>query len=220
MDYQTAILYDKRTCCEYYLYLIKIKNIILFSFYPIKDYNSMIIKSCIFNLSFSIHYAVNFAFFDDNILHKIYELGGKYDFIYFIPKITISFITSYYITIIIKLIFLSERNIIKIREQNSLSIAYSIADKVRKNIVIKYALFFILGLLFLGFFWMLLSSFGAVYPNTQIFIFKNALISFAMSLFYPFLFSLFPCVFRICSLNSKQKNSEYMYKTSKFLQLL
>ena len=28
---------------------------------------------------------------------------------------------------------------------------------------------------------MLLSSFGAVYPNTQMFIFKNALISFAIS---------------------------------------
>ena len=93
----------------------------------------------------------------------------------FIPKIAISFAASYYITIIIKIIFLSERNINQVRKQITSSLANSISEKVRKNLIIKYIIFFILGLIFLVFFWMLLSSFGAVYPNTQIFIFKNAL---------------------------------------------
>ena len=86
-DYRNALLYDKRTCFQYYCDLLRTKNIILFSFCPIKDYNSIFIKICIFTLSFSIHYAINFAFFDDDMLHKIYETGGLYDFIYFIPKI-------------------------------------------------------------------------------------------------------------------------------------
>jgi hypothetical protein len=180
----------------------------------------MIIKLCIFSLSFSIYYAVNFAFFDDNIMHKIYEIGGKYDVLYFLPKITISFAISYYITVIIKLIFLSERNIFLIRAQPTLSGASTVADKEKKNLVIKYIIFFIGGLIFLVFFWMLLSSFGAVYQNTQMFIFKNALISFSISLFYPLFINIFPCFFRICSLNSKQKNNECMYKLSKFLQVL
>ena len=180
----------------------------------------MIIKSCIFSLSFSIYYAVNFIFFTDNIMHKIYEEGGKYDIIFFLPKIAISFFASYYLTTIIKLIFLSERNINNIRKQEMLYIAYSISDKEKKNMIIKYIIFFILGLIFLVFFWMLLSSFGAVYPNTQMFIFKNTLISLALSLFYPFFICIFPCLFRFGALNSEQKNSEGMYKISKFLQIL
>ena len=220
LDYKQAILFDKRTCFEYYFSLIKRKNILIFSFFPINDFNSMIIKSSIFSLSFSIYYAVNFIFFTDNIMHKIYEEGGKYDIVFFLPKIAISFIAAYYLTTIIKLIFLSERNINNVRKQESLTISYSISDKEKKNMIIKYIIFFILGLIFLVFFWMLLSSFGAVYPNTQMFIFKNTLISFALSLLYPFFICIFPCLFRFCALNSEQKDSECMYKISKFLQIL
>ena len=216
-DYKNALLYDERTCCQYYWSLIKIKNPIIFSFCPVKDYNSIIIKSCIFSLSFSIYYAINFFFFNDEIIHDIYEHGGKYDIIYFLPKIAISFAAAYYITTIIKLIFLSERNIIQVRKQTYLSAAHSISENVKRNLIIKYVIFFILGLIFLVFFWMLLSSFGAVYQNTQMFIFKNTLISFAMSLVYSCL-NLSACIFRICSL--KSKNSECLYKISKFLQIL
>ena len=217
-DYRKAILYDKRTCCEFYLSLLKTKNLISFSFCPRKDYNSIIIRSCIFSLSFSIYYTINFTFFDDRIMHKIYEIGGEYDIIYFLPKIIISFIASYYLTIIIKLIFLSERNITKVRKQVSLPLAYTISEKVKKNLIIKYIIFFISGLIFLVFFWMLLSAFGAVYSNTQMFIFKNTLISFAISLIYPFFIIVLPCILRMCSLSSNKR--EYIYKNSIYLQIL
>ena len=220
LDYKNAIMYDKRTCCEYYISLLQRKNLILFPFCPIKDYNSRIIKLCIFSLSFSIYYAVNFFFFDDETLHKIYEVGGKYDVLYFLPKIAISFAISYVISSIIIYIFLSERNIFKVRTQIIISEAYNVSYSEKKCLVIKYTSFFISGLLFLGFFWLLLSSFGAVYQNTQIFIFKNALISFAISLCYPFFYNILPFIFRTCSLNSKEKNSECLFKFSKFLQIL
>jgi hypothetical protein len=163
---------------------------------------------------------LNFAFFDDKILHEIYAIGGKYDFMYFLPKIVISFAVSYVITNIIKYIFLSERNIYEIKIQPTYPLAFNTSLKERRNLVIKYTIFFILGIIFLVFFWMLLSSFGAVYQNTQIFIFKNALISFSMSLCYPFIIIIFPSIFRIYSLNSKEKNNECMFKLSKFLQIL
>ena len=83
--------------------------------------------------------------------------------------------------------------------------------------MIKYTIFFILGIIFLGFFWILLSSFGAVYQNTQIFLVKNTLISFAIDMVYPFFYNIFRCIFRMISLSAK---SEYIYNFSKFLQLL
>ena len=216
-DYKKAKFNDKRTCCQYYLSLIKVKNIIIFSF-CLKDYNSKIIKLCILSLSFSIYYAINFAFFNDKIMHDIYEAGGKYNIMYFLPKISISFATSYFITNIIKTIFLSEQNIVQVRKQISVLGANNISYKVKKTLIIKYVIFFILGFIFLGFFWVFLSSFGAVFRNTQIFIFKNVLISFSMSLIFPFFFNVFPCLFRICSLRSK--NCGCIYKMSKFLQWL
>ena len=68
-DYNNSILYNKRTCCEHYLSLIKRKNALIFSFWPVNDYNNIIIKSCIFSLSFSVYYGIYFAFFTDNIIH-------------------------------------------------------------------------------------------------------------------------------------------------------
>ena len=51
-------------------------------------------------------------------MHQIYEDGGKYDVIYFLPKISISFAISYYITVIIKIIFLPERNLYELWKQS------------------------------------------------------------------------------------------------------
>ena len=210
MDYKEAIINDKRTCGEYYISLLKLKHPILFSFCPIKDYNTMIIKLCISSLSFSIYYTVNFIFYDEKEIHIIYENKGKYDFIHFIPKISFSSIIAHFIFVLIKYIFLSERNLL----------AHQIADKEKRNLVIKYTLFFILGILFLSFFWMLLSSFGAVCQNSQIIVFENTLICLAISLVYPFIINIVPCGFRVASLSDKNKEKQCIYNFGKFLQLL
>ena len=220
LSYNKAIIYDKRTCCEYYISLLKIKHPIIFSFCPIKDYNTMIIKICISSLSFAIYYTINFIFFDEKAIHKIYEDKGKYDIIYFIPKITISFVISHFIYVIVKYIFLSERNLLQIRQQITASLANEIASKEKRNLIIKYSIFFILGIIFLGFFWMFLSSFGAVYQNSQIIVFENTLICLAMSLIYPFFINIFPCIFRIPPLNSETKDQQCIYNFSKCLQIL
>ena len=136
-DYKSALENDKRTCFQYYLSLIRKKHPILFGFCPIKDYNSMIIKSSLFYLSFVIYYAINFAFINEETIHKIYENGGKYDVTYFLQSILISFAISHIISILLKIIFLSERNLLEIKKQPSLDAANNIIPKVRKNLVIK-----------------------------------------------------------------------------------
>ena len=220
LDYMSAINYDKRTCCQYYAALIRIKHPLLFGFCPIKDYNSMIIKLCIFLLSFDIFYVINFIFFDEKAIHKLYENGGKFDIIYFIPQIAISFGVSNIITIIIKLIFLTERNVVQVKKQVTYNEAEKISKNVKRNIIIKHVIFFILAIIFLFFFWMLLSSFGAVYPNSQMILFECVLISFGISFVYPFFYNCIPCIFRFCSLSSKKKDKDCIYNFSKFLQIL
>ena len=220
LSYKDSIIYDKRTFFEYYISLIKTKHPLLFGFCPIKDYNLMMIKICLFLIFFTSIYVINFLFFDKKTIHKIYMDEGHYDFIYFIPKILISFLSSNFIYIIIRYIFLSERNLLKIRRQNSVDDAQKIAEKEKRNLIIKYIVFFIVGILLFIFFWMQLSSFGAVYQNTQIIVFQNTLICFAISLIYPFFINIFPGIFRISSLNSYNKDKNCLYNFSKILQML
>ena len=220
MEYEKAIINDKRTCLEYYLSLLKFKHPLIFGFCPIEDYNTIVIKSCIFFLSFGIYYAVNFAFFDENMLHKIYIDKGSYNMSYFYPKICISFAISHIITIIIKFIFLSERNIHKIKIQSTYEAAYNISFNVLKYLCIKYNLFYISGIIFLFIFWLFLSSFGAVYQNTQVTLVENTIISFGISFIYPFFYNVIPCLLRICSLSNEDNQSSCLYNVSKFFQLL
>ena len=77
MDYEEALKYDKRNFLKYYISLIRTKHPIIFSFFPLKDYNSLIIKIDLFFLSFSIYSFVNCLFFNESIIHKIYVILSK-----------------------------------------------------------------------------------------------------------------------------------------------
>ena len=217
MNYERALKLDKRTFVNYYFSLLKTKHPILFSFYPIKDYNSKIIKINLFFLSFSIYYFINSFFFNNEVIHKIYIDREIYNFIYLSPFILYSFIISHSIFIIIKYISLSERNINEVNI-NSIRKTDNVIYKIKRCIIIKYLLFYSLSLLFLLFFWYSLSSFGAVYQNTQIYLIENAMISFCFSLIYPFIINVTPAFLRIYSLENSKR--ECIYKINSFIQLI
>ena len=62
--------------------------------------------------------------------------------------------------------------------------------------------------------------FGAIYKNTQIHLLKDTLISFDLSLIYPFGIYLLPGIFRIIALSNRKNKSECLYNFSKLLQML
>ena len=217
MKYKDALQFDKRTFFTYYNSLIKTKHPIIFSFFPIKDYNSKIVKIDLFFLAFSINYFINSFFFNEKLIHTIYENDGNYNVFYFIPFVLYSLIISQLLMILIKQIFLSEKNINEIKNISTFKII-NYVDKVKKCIIIKYIFFYILSLIFLLFFWYKLSSFGAVYQNTQISLIKNTIISFCFSLIYPFIINVIPGGIRIYSL--KSPNRECFYKINFVVQLI
>ena len=217
-SYKEALKKDKRSFLNYYIYLIKAKNIILFTFFPMDDYNSRIIKLSLFLITFSIYNFTNALFFNESTIHKIYEEGGIYNFIYLTPFILYSFIISHTLTTIIKYFCLSEKNICEIKLINNIKEINSKVNKVERNLVIKYILFYIIGILGLSFIWYYLSSFGAVYQNTQIYLIKNTFISLAFSIAYTFIINLLPAAFRTYSL--KDNNKECIYKLSKIIHYI
>ena len=217
-SYKEALETDKRPVMEYYKSLIRTKHPLLFLFFPVKDYNSMITKVGIILISFGVVYASNTLFFSEETIHRIYEDKGAYNIGYFFPKTIIAFIIAHIITIILKYIFLSERNIMEIKKKETRDEAADIVDDVKRCLVIKYIVFYVVGSLFLILFWYYLSSFGAVYQNSQIFLIINTFISIVISIIYPFFINILPAVIRIFSLNNM--NREIFYKISKIIQII
>jgi len=62
--------------------------------------------------------------------------------------------------------------------------------------------------------------FCAIYRNTQFHLLKDTLISYVLSLIYPFGFYLLPGLFRIPALSNNNKNREILYNISKIIQLI
>ena len=216
-SYNNAKKYDKRSFFTFYISLIRVKHYFIFSFFPIKDYNSKIIKICLFFLSFSIYYFISALFISESTIHKIYN-DGEYNFIYLLPQIIYSFIISHTLYTIIKYFSLSEKNICEIKEKHSFNKVCEKADNAKKCLKIKYICFFCIGELFILFSWYYLSSFGAVYQNTQIFLAINTIISFSFSLLYPFFINIIPSIVRIYALSGS--NRECAFKISRFLQFI
>ena len=82
----------------------------------------------------------------------------------------------------------------------------------------KICYIFYINFLFHILFWFYLTCFCGIYNNTQFHLIKDTLISFGLSLLYPFILYLLPGIFRISSLNNK--NKEYLFKISKIIQLI
>ena len=216
LDYDEAIKIDKRKYFQYYWSLLKTGHLFIFSFIPNNDYNIMIIKICLFFFSFALYYTVNALFFTDSTMNKIYEDEGEYDFIYQIPKILYSNLICTVINLIVKTLSLSEKDILKINLIKKDKNFDMKVEEIRKYVYIKFILFYLISFIFLSIFWFYLSCFCAVYNNTQLSLIKDTIISFGLSLLYPFGFYLIPGILRITSLRKKDK--ECLYKLSLLIQ--
>jgi hypothetical protein len=214
LSYANALKYDKRTYFQYYLSLVRTKHIFFFTFYPNNDYNSKIIKICLFFFSFALYYTVNCLFFDDDTVHDVNQNSGKFDFIYNLPHILYSTIISAFINAIIKFFSLTEKNILKLKNDNNVKSYNITVPKLIKCLKIKFVCFFLISFLLLIFFWYYLSCFCAVYKKTQIYVIEDTLISFGLSLLYPFGLNLIPGFFRISALREAKKDKKCIYKTS------
>jgi len=115
---------------------------------------------------------------------------------------------------------LSEKNIINLKNNEKKENITEVFLKTKKTLIIKFTLSYIFNFLFLIFFWFYISSFCAVYQNTQIYLIKDTIISFSLSLLYPFGICLIPGILRIPSLNACKKDKECVYILSKILQLI
>ena len=153
-------------------------------------------------------------------MHKIYEDNGSYNLIYQLPQIFYSSVISIVINLILKALSLSEKDILTIKNETNKEDCLRMKKKKEKCLKIKILIFFIISLLLMLFFWYFISCFCAVYINTQIILLKDTLISFALSMLYPFGMCLIPGIFRISSLRAENKDKKCLYTFGIALALL
>ena len=152
-------------------------------------------------------------------MHNIYIDKGQYNFVYQIPQIIYSSLISDIINVIIKYLSLTENNIIKFKRESTMIDKEKLRLKKIINIIkIKFAGFFIITFIFLIVFAFYIICFCGVYINTQIHLIKDSLVSFSLSLVYPFGIYLIPSGIRLISLRAKKKDLNFIYKLSQILQ--
>ena len=220
LKYELALKYDKRTFIQYYISLLKTKHLLMFSFFNNEDYNSKIIKIDLFFTSFIIYYAVNALFFNDNTMHKIYEDEGSFNFIYQFPQIAYSSLISAVLNILLKLLAIPQGTILDYKKNKNKNDLDKRTKELNDKLNIKFILYFVISFMFLLFFWYYLSMFCAIYRNTQYHLIKDTLISFGLSLIYPFGIYLLPGIFRIPALSNPKNKKNCLYNLSLLFQML
>ena len=220
LNYNKAIKFDKRNFFKYYFSLLKTKHLI-FKIFNERDYNSKSIKIILLFFNFLSCYAINALFFSDETMHQIYEDEGNFNIIYQLPQIIYSTIISFILDLSIDFLALSQDNIISIKQDKKLKGIKKKAKKTIKLIRNKLILFFIINFILIIVFGYYLGCFCAVYRNTQFHLIKDTLISYGIGIITPFGTNLFPAIFRIYSLSSKNKGTKgkkILYKFSQILQ--
>ena len=220
LEYKKAIKYDKRTLGQYYCSLIKKKHLLFFTFFNNEDYNVFILKLALFFFSISLYFTVNAIFFTDKNVHSIYERQGRIDLLLQIPNIIYSATISLLIGIIIKILALSYKDMLKIKQIDNEEKALRQSSLLLDKLILKFNLFFVICFIFLVFFWYFISAFCAVYKNTQKMLFKNTLSSLGLSMLYPFGLNLIPVILRIPSLQKKSKCNDIIYRISKLVSYI
>ena len=153
-------------------------------------------------------------------MHKIYEDQGSFNIIYQLPQIIYSSLISGVLNILLNFLALSESNILKLKKNKEKKKLNKRITELNNKLSIKFILYFILSFILLLLFWYYLCMFCAIYRNTQKHLIKDTLISFGLSLVYPFGIYLIPGIFRIPSLSNPLKKRKCLFNISQLFQMI
>ena len=213
LEYEEAIIYDKRTFIKIYWDILCREHKIIFTFFICNDHNLLYIKYARFIFLFATDMAMNVFFFSDESMNKIFLNYGKYNFFQQIPQIIYTTIISQLIEVFLCYLSLTDKHIYQIKNLTKISDKNEILN-ILKCIKIKLVGFFIFTFVLFTFYWYTVSSFCGIYENTQITFLKDSLLSFLLGILYPIAIYLIPSSLRICALRNGKRNFKCIYKLS------
>ena len=153
MDYEKAIVYDKRNYIKIFWSFLVDSQIILETFCTENYLYLFVIKLSFFVFTFQISFFLNALFYTDEYVSDAYHNDGVLDFIVGLPKSIYSFVATLIITNLLKMLSNSKNELTKVinnrkRYDNYMDIIDKKLSKLRKKLIIYFILLFLLGLFF------------------------------------------------------------------------
>jgi len=206
MDYEEAIIYDKRSYMLMYLSSLVDSQIILDTFFTDNNLNLFIIKISFFVSIFEISFFLNALFYSDDYISDAYHNNGVLDFVSGLPKAIYSFLATLILTNLLKMLSNSKSELMKLMKENSkdkdyIKLINAKLKKLKIKLIIYFILIFIIGLLFLYY----VSAFCAVYRYSQKYWFYGFLESFGMDFLTAFVTTLFLTLLKFIAIRKKIK---------------
>ena len=220
LEYEKALIYDKRNYFQYYWSLLKTNQLLLFTFFPSNDYNLLSLKLTLFILSISLELTINGFFFTDDTMHQIHEVHGQFDLLYQIPQRLYSSIISTLINTFLQKLALTEDGFLTLKQIRNYEKTKKQCESIKKCLIIKFIVFIIISFILMLFCWYYISSFCGVYINTQSHLFKDTIIGLSISMVFPFILCLLPGTCRFPALKAKNRDRRCLYKFSGFAELI
>ena len=205
LPYEVAKTLDKRKFKGYYWSLLKLRQLIIFTFLVFDDFNIFLIKLIAFFLLLSINFVYNSILFYDKIIDKIYDNEGKYSLIIQILNIFIGSVAFSLTIVLIRFIITCHKRFIKLKEIENYEKAQKESFSMHRSLLTRYIVFITVSIILLLFFWYYISCFCGIFHFTQNHLFLNAFLSFLLSMIYPFIYCLLPAMFRYLAFKKNQK---------------
>ena len=217
MDYEEALIKDKRSYLKMYWSFLVDSQIILGTFCTENYLNLFVIKLSFFLCTFQISFFLNALFYSDDYISDAYYNDGVLDFVSGLPKSIYSFVATLITTNLLKMLSNSKSELMKIiREQSKNKDYLLLIDaklrKLRNKLIVYFILIFSLGLIFSYY----VSAFCAVYIYSQKYWFYGCLESFAMDSIVAVIISIFLAIMRFMAL---KKRIKYFYTISSIISI-
>ena len=216
MELYDALIYDKRTFCEFYLEQLKEKQDILRTFFNKNPYEIFYIKVMVFIFGIGMFFIFNGLFYSESYISERYWTK-KQDFMFILKnQITKCFYSSICVVILnflIELLADSKNNIeslINKKKNNDKKFKKEIL-KILNSMERNFLIFIFIDFILLFFGWYYLSALCNVYHNSQKDWIIGCCITFLLIQLYPFLLCLIVASLRFIGLKCK---FETAYKLS------
>ena len=206
MDYEEAIIYDKRPFIRmYWGYLID-TQIILGTFCTENNLDLFIIKLSFFVFTFQISFFLNALFYTDKYISDAYHNDGVLDFFSGLPKSIYSFFATLITTNLLRMLSTSKNELMRtIKKSGQYNNYYNIINKrlliLRRKLIIYFIIVFLLETFFLYY----VTVFCAVYRYSQKYWFLGCLESFGVDSFVAIIACIFLSLFRYISIKKRIK---------------
>jgi hypothetical protein len=212
MDYEEAIIHDKRSYLRMFWAFLVDTQIILGTFCTENYLNLFVIKLSFFVCTFQISFFLNALFYTDEYISDANHNEGVLDFFTGLSKAIYSFIATLIITNLLIMLSNSKEELMKIirGKRNYKEYIKAIKDKLRSlrnKLIAYYIIIFILGIFFLYY----VSAFCAVYRNSQKYLFLGFVESFVVDTLVAIILCLILSLLRYLAI---YKNIKCLYSTA------